>query len=91
MQLTYDLIRYGINCLDIEFNNYKEQLIKIKNELLRKNNWEAIIPLNLVPNKEKFIIHYKNLQQGIRNGLVVTKKDGILTFKQSPWLENILI
>jgi hypothetical protein len=61
---------------------------------------ESIIPPistakmpKLIPNlsdKKKYVCHYKNLQQAIRHGLVVSKFHRILRFNQSPWLKEYI-
>ena len=59
---------------------------------LHPNNVEDIkdsLP-KLVPNlynKEKYIVHYRNLKQYLEYGMVLKKVHKILAFDQAPWLE----
>ncbi|XP_029341911.1 uncharacterized protein LOC115033494 [Acyrthosiphon pisum] len=76
--------------------SYPPRLHSIHNDL-------PFLPQNSVPRgskvrklmatlekKENYIIHYRNLQQAIKNGLIVEKVHRVIQFDQSDWLAKYI-
>ena len=79
--LEVDLV-YPTNLHDLH-NDYPSAPERIK-----VNNVDKLIP-NL-ENKEKFVIHYKNLKQYLSLGLELVKIHRGIKFDESPWLKEYI-
>ena len=77
--------------LDLE---YPKELLDLHNyyilasERLMINKVEKLIPnLN---NKEKYVMHYKNLKQYLDLGLRIKMIKRVISFKKEPWLKKYI-
>ncbi|XP_060844446.1 uncharacterized protein LOC132924264 [Rhopalosiphum padi] len=72
-------------------------------ELHDQHNDLPFLPQNGIPDgskvkklmatfesKKNYVVHYRNLQQAIKNGLIVEKVHRVLQFNQSPWLAEFI-
>ncbi|KAL4099018.1 hypothetical protein QTP88_023519 [Uroleucon formosanum] len=77
--------------------------ISYPNELHDSHNDLPFLPENKIPpgskvkklmatlhSKKNYVIHYRNLQQAIANGLIVEKVHRVLEFRQSAWLAKYI-
>lgn len=90
---------------DSEIGYFLEVDVEYPVALHDKHNDLPFLPENLVPptskfknkklianlsDKQRYVIHYRNLKQALRNGLKIIRIHRVLEFKQSNWLQKYI-
>jgi hypothetical protein len=86
------LNKIGNGCiLEVDLEYPKELHDKHNDFPFCPQNTKVSKLMNTLFDKEKYVIHYKNLIQSLDHGLKLKKIHRILTFKESNWMEKYIM
>lgn len=70
-----------------ELSAYSKDQLKVLG-LMEKNSFPKLVPS--LYKREKYVIHYRNLQYYVAKGLTISKVHRIMVFEQGAWLKPFI-